>query len=136
MGTQQSPLAGAAILVADDHADSADLLQIVLASAGAHVRTAGSAREVLDLLALWQPHAFLLDITLPDMDGTELLSAIRALPGFETTPAIAVTGHAQEHDKERSADAGFALHVVKPFDRKALIEVIGQLLAGRIAPVN
>jgi two-component system chemotaxis response regulator CheY len=69
----------------------------------------------------------LLDITLPDMDGFELLVAVRALAGFEATPAIAVTGRSSERDKASVEAAGFARHFVKPFDVHELGQAIVQL---------
>ena len=126
--SHESPLAGAALVVADDHADSADLLEMVLARAGAQVRTARTGDEVLELIKTFRADAFLLDITLPDMDGYELLEAIRAVPGFATTPAVAVTGHAGERDDAKASGQGFAVHIVKPFDRLALVGVIAKLI--------
>ena len=127
--SDDSPLAGAALVVADDHADSADLLEMVLARAGAEVRTAGTGAEVLELIRTFRADAFLLDITLPDMDGYALLQAIRAVPGFATTPAVAVTGHASDrNDTKEGSLLGFASHIVKPFDRLALVGVVAKLI--------
>lgn len=122
-------LAGVAIVVADDHEDSAELLSLILESDGASVRTAGCAADVLQIVTTFRPDLFLLDITLPDMDGYALLGAIRSLPDFAATPAVAITGHAAERDRARSAEAGFAVHVTKPFDREALVHVLGTLAA-------
>jgi CheY-like chemotaxis protein len=121
-------LARKAVLVADDNADNAELLEVILGNEGADVRTAATAREVLDLLATsWRPDALLLDISLPDMDGYALLEAIRNKPLFHDVPAVAVTGRAYERDKQRAADAGFAIHVTKPFDGEALVHVVARL---------
>lgn len=127
MTSEESPLAGAALLVADDHVDSAELLEIVLARAGANVRTAATGAEVLELIKTFPADVFLLDITLPDMDGYELLAAIRAVPGFAKTPAVAVTGHAQERDEAKATVVGFSAHILKPFDRLALIKSVAEL---------
>ncbi|MDB4946919.1 MAG: two-component sensor histidine kinase [Labilithrix sp.] len=128
---RKSTLQGAAIVVADDHVDSADLLAMVLESAGADVRTGNTAAEVLDLATSFAADLVLLDITLPDMDGYELLAALRAIGAYAATPALAVTGHASERDRARSADAGFVVHVTKPFDNDALVLVLGELVASR-----
>lgn len=124
----QAPLAGARLLVADDHADGAELLQMMLEAAGATVRTAGSGREVLELVAAFEPDVFLLDITLPDMTGYELLDALRADPRYARTPAVAVTGHEAEQDRSKASSTGFAVHVLKPFDRTMLLETIARLM--------
>lgn len=128
-----SPLAGAAVLAADDHADSLDLLELILLRAGAHVRTAGTGKDVLELVGTFRPDVLLLDITLPDMDGYELLRQLRAMPGLASTPAVAVTGHAYESDKAAAESAGFAVHVTKPFDREALLHTIRRLAAAAIS---
>jgi CheY-like chemotaxis protein len=121
-------LASKAVLVADDNADNAELLEVILGNEGADVRTAATAREVLALLATsWKPDALLLDISLPDMDGYALLETIRNEPLLHDVPAVAVTGRAYERDKQRAADAGFALHVTKPFDGEALVHVVARL---------
>ena len=128
---RKATLAGVSLLVADDHEDSADLLAMVLESAGADVRTGNNAAEVIELVASFKPDLLLLDITLPDMDGYELLARLRTLPDLADTIAVAVTGHASERDRARSQEAGFAVHVTKPFDNEALVAVLGCLLAAR-----
>lgn len=127
MSSTESLLAGVAILVADDNEDGAELLQLMLERHGARVQIAGTGRKAVELLETFTPQVLLLDISLPDMDGFELLQAIRALAGFEHTPALAVTGRSAERDKEKAAKAGFAAHVVKPFDVAALVDAIGKL---------
>lgn len=128
---RKATLAGVSLVVADDHEDSADLLAMVLESAGADVRTGNNAAEVIELVATFKPDLLLLDITLPDMDGYELLARLRALPDLANTIAVAVTGHASERDRAKSQEAGFAVHVTKPFDNDALVAVLGCLLAAR-----
>lgn len=127
MSSTESTLAGVAILVADDNEDGAELLQLMLERHGARVQTAGTGRQALALLETFSPQALLLDISLPDMDGFELLGAIRAVAGFEHTPAVAVTGRSAERDKDQVLTAGFAAHVVKPFDAAALVDAIAKL---------
>jgi CheY-like chemotaxis protein len=127
MSSTESPLAGVAVLVADDNEDGAELLQLMLERQGARVQTATTGREALDVLQTFTPQVLLLDITLPDMDGFELLQAVHALPGFEHTPAVAVTGRSADRDKAKGAAAGFAVHVVKPFDAEALVHLVRTL---------
>jgi CheY-like chemotaxis protein len=123
-------LSGRLVLVADDNVDNAELLAVVLANAGAEVRTAATAREVLDLVGeAWTPDAILLDISLPDMTGYELLGAIRSTAPWQSIPAVAVTGHAYESDKDRATAAGFAAHIAKPFDGEAVVILIEKLVA-------
>jgi len=128
-------LTGMSILVADDHVDSLELLEYLLQEAGATVKSAGDAADVLGLLADWKPDVLLLDISLPDVDGYELLSSIRCKPGLGEVPAVAITGHAYEADRQRAEGAGFAVHVTKPYDPEALIHLVGKLGSNK-APEN
>ena len=134
MLSPSSPLAGVALLVTDDHADSADLLDIVLTRRGATVRSAYSAADALALLADFKPDAMLLDISMPDMDGYSLLLRIRAMPGLAHVPAIAVTGHASERDRLKATEAGFAVHTAKPVDGEAVVHLVMALLSSSEEP--
>lgn len=76
-----------------------------------------------------QPDIFILDIGLPDMEGTELARRLRDIPHLKNTVMIALTGYGQSSDKARSLRAGFDYHLVKPLDYerlKALLSEIGQ----------
>jgi len=71
----------------------------------------------------------LMDINLGiGMDGINTAKAIRKIPGYENTPVIALTGYAMESEKEKLLSEGFAFHLAKPFDKSALLEVIGNIL--------
>ena len=120
-------LEGVSLLVADDHVDSAELLQMLLEASGAEVRIVHTGADALELLKGWKPTVLLLDITLPDMDGYQLLEQIRRLGGLEQVPAVAITGHAAERDRAKSKKAGFAVHATKPIDTEALIHLVGEL---------
>jgi CheY-like chemotaxis protein len=131
------PLEGALVLLADDHRDTLELIEFVVRDAGASVKTATSAAEVLSLLTEFKPDALLLDIAMPDLDGYQLLEAIRAKHHeLRDTPAIAVTGRAFERDKRRAAEVGFVGHVVKPYDPEALIHLVRKLLDKSPPPEN
>jgi signal transduction histidine kinase/CheY-like chemotaxis protein len=119
-------LAGLSVLAVDDNSDSLEVLEAVLAEAGAHVRTATSGADALDH---WQRQAadvLVCDIAMPYMTGYELLTRIRELDRHSgrMTPAIAVTAHATDELVARSAQAGFQWHIAKPFDREQLLKAI------------
>ncbi len=118
-----------AILVVDDDRDSLEALEYLISQEGAIVKKAKNAREALDLLLTWTPDVLVLDIALPEVDGYELLTTIRGIERLREVPAVAVTALAFEHDKERSAEAGFAAHVSKPYEIEALVDLIGRLVA-------
>jgi CheY-like chemotaxis protein len=121
------PLAGISLLVADDHTDSAELLEVLLANKGAEVRTANTASAALEVLESFKPSVLLLDISLPDMDGYELLREIRSLEGLGEVAAVAVTGHTSEDDRAKAEEAGFAGHTTKPIDIEALVRLVSEL---------
>ena len=66
-------LAGISVLLVDDDADNSELLALYVEAQGASVRTAESAREALEVLSSWKPDVMLLDISMPEMDGYDLL---------------------------------------------------------------
>jgi CheY-like chemotaxis protein len=123
-GKRVGALNGKTILVVDDEADIVDLLELALTAAGGEVVRAMSAREALEILPACRPDVFLLDIAMPEMDGYQLLSAIRSDPALRRVPAVAVTGCAYDADKQRAFAEGFAVHVAKPFKPQVLIDLV------------
>jgi PAS domain S-box-containing protein len=112
----ESPLPGAGlkVLVVDDNRDAADTCAMLLEVSGHHVQTAYTGRRALELAEAFRPHALLLDIGLPDVDGYELAQRVRAMPWGRSVVLIAVTGWGQPEDRLRAARAGFDQHLVKP----------------------
>lgn len=122
-------LRGRRVLVVDDDADSRDLLARILAESGMHVRLASDAQSALQALQLERFDLLLSDISMPDMDGYELLRRVRAggLPAADL-PAVALTAFARAEDRSRALDAGFAVHVTKPLDPSSLLSAVAQVL--------
>ncbi len=126
------PLEGIRVLVVDDDRDALHLASVVLANAGATVRSALSAGEGLALLRRWRPDVLIFDIEMPGVDGDELIRQVRALPAEEggRTPAVALTAHGRVEDRMRTLAAGFSMHVPKPVDPGELTTIVASL-AGR-----
>jgi CheY-like chemotaxis protein len=124
-------LAGVSVLLVDDEPDNSELLGLYVESQGASVRIASSAREALELVSSWKPDIMLLDISMPEMDGYDLLKAIRRDPALRSTPAVAVTAHAFERDKRLAAQATFSAHVSKPYDCEALLYIVEKLTVAK-----
>lgn len=115
------------VLVVDDHEDAGMMLAEVLSISGftpLHVLDGPSA---LAQVEAFRPHAALIDIGLPDMDGYELARRLRALPTLAATRLIAVTGHGLDADRARSREAGFDHHLVKPVEIPALLAALADL---------
>ena len=116
------------VLVVDDNEDAADMLVDALASKGYRTRHAHDGPGAIRVCQEFKPHVALLDIGLPVMDGYELAERLRQLPGMERLRLYAVTGYAQESDRERSRAAGFDRHFVKPLDVDVLDGVLAEPL--------
>jgi len=114
-------------LVVDDVADVTEMLAVVLSHAGYQVVTAASAPAALKAARERRFDVIISDIGMPEMNGYQLAREVRQLPGYETTPMVAVTGYSMFDDKERSTKAGFNAHMTKPIDPRALLDLIEQL---------
>jgi len=94
-------------------------------------RSSELAREKMEeALAAFQslrPHIVLSDIGLPGHDGYELISQLRALPGGQSVPAVALTALARSEDRTRALRAGFQMHVPKPVETSELVAVVRNL---------
>lgn len=114
------------ILVVDDNADSAEMMRVILESAGHHVEVAADGLEALVVVEKYSPDIALLDIGLPVMDGYELGQRLHTTANAAKCRLIALTGYGQEHDRAQSKASGFEAHFVKPVDTKALLELIAR----------
>jgi CheY-like chemotaxis protein len=117
-------LDGWRVLVVDDEPDNVDVVRRILIKFGAQVQTAENGQQALDLL---QKEAFefvICDLTMPDIDGWELLRRVRAIPQLEKLPMIVLTAHAMAGDRERAKEAGFLEYMTKPID----VDVVGARL--------
>ncbi|RCW76296.1 hybrid sensor histidine kinase/response regulator [Pseudorhodoferax soli] len=125
-------LAGLCVLVVDDEADARELLQRMLADAGAQVLVVDSAEAVLQAIARERPQVLVSDIGMPLVDGYELLRRVRALGPAQggDLPAIALTAFARAEDRVRALKAGFRAHVAKPVEPAELVATIASA-AGR-----
>jgi CheY-like chemotaxis protein len=112
------------ILVVDDNLDGAESLAMLLKFSGHETHTAGDGYGALQAVSEFRPDVVLLDIGLPGMSGYDVCRALRQQPDGNDLMLIAVTGWGQDDDRQRSLDAGFDLHVVKPVDLKALLKMI------------
>jgi PAS domain S-box-containing protein len=118
-------LDGLHVLVVDDDADSIAVVSALLASCGAEVRTAGSAAAALEIAGHWRLDVLVSDIAMPGEDGCALLRAIRARGGaLGRVPAVALTAYAGTADRVRVLEAGFQVHLAKPFDPLELAAVV------------
>ena len=117
------------VLVVDDQFTVRELQRSILESAGYRVCTARNGREALQELTRNEIEAVLTDAEMPEMNGFELLTAIRSDPEHESLPVVMVTALASEDDRRRGAEAGADAYIVKEeYDQHALLDVIERLV--------
>jgi PAS domain S-box-containing protein len=125
------PSAQLRIAIVDDNEDAAATLSLFLQTFGHEVTVAHSAREALGRLPAFAPDVCLLDIGLPGMDGFELARALRSAPATGGAVLIAITGYAQERDRQEARGAGFDELFAKPVDLSALNTLLTQVAQHR-----
>jgi signal transduction histidine kinase/CheY-like chemotaxis protein len=112
------------VLVVDDNPDAAKSLAALLQSMGCESLVIDSGEHALRAARDWRPHVVLLDLGMPEVDGYEAARRLRAAK-LEPMPVIAaLTGWGQDIDKERTREAGFDLHLVKPVELDELQEAL------------
>jgi PAS domain S-box-containing protein len=119
----------ARLLLVEDNAAALALLSQALRRLGHEVHIAEDAVAALSQAAMFQADVALLDIGLPIMDGYELATRLRAIPGWQRVKLVALTGYGQRSDKQRAAAAGFDEHLVKPVSLDTLSGVLSRLAA-------
>jgi len=112
------------ILVVDDNKDSAGMISALLEIEGHDVSVAYSGPAAIDLALKQAPEFALVDIGMPGMDGYEFARRLRQVPGLGQTVLVALTGYGRQEDAQRSHEAGYDHHLVKPVDIEALKRVL------------
>ena len=117
------------VLVVEDQLLNREIVDALLNLVGIRPRMVCNGQEALDLLADAGPDAFdlvLMDIQMPVLDGLTATRNLRAQPGFEKLPIIAMTAHTMAHEREASASAGMNDHIGKPFDNDSFYRCIAK----------
>jgi len=112
------------VMVVDDNADAANSLAMLLEIDGHEAQAVYTAQQALDRVEALRPDVILLDIGLPEINGYEVARRIRSLKGLEQVRLVALTGYGQSEDKQRTRDAGFDDHLIKPVDFSSLQRVL------------
>ena len=118
-----SALRSRKILVVDDNVDAAEVLAEYLTALGHEVAVAYDGPSALLKQATFQPDIGVLDLGLPVMDGYELATRMRQ-QASALLRLVALTGYGQDKDRQRSRNAGFDAHLIKPVDLDALSQFI------------
>jgi CheY-like chemotaxis protein len=125
-------LDGIRVLVVDDESDSREVMAHALIDCGATVSVAENARRAMEILEESEMDVLLADIAMPEEDGYTLIHRIRSSPAgrIAAIPAAAVTAHARDDERRRALDAGFHLHLAKPFEPGQLTRTVQALARG------
>ena len=122
------------VALVEDNPDNRLLVRVILESLY-EVTEYENGFAALEGLPKEKPDLVLLDVSLPEMDGTEVLRRIRADANLRDLPVIALTAHAMAGDREKYLAAGFDEYVTKPIvDETLLLEAIKKLLNGGQPP--
>ncbi|MDB5897685.1 MAG: hypothetical protein JWP41_1287, partial [Ramlibacter sp.] len=114
------------VLLADDNRDAIDAMAELLRMDGHDVHTAHEGLAALEQALRLRPDVVVLDIGMPGLNGYEVARRIRAEPWGARSYLVAATGWGQENDRRKATDAGFDLHLTKPFDPAELAGVVAR----------
>ena len=117
------------ILIVDDSALVRKQLEGVLTTAGFQVTAQASALKALDFAEKANDLSLIItDVNMPDMNGIELVIALRAQPHLKETPIFVLTTESTEHIRQEGGAAGATAWLVKPFNEEALLAGIRLVL--------
>lgn len=125
-------LNGVHVMLVEDNVDARNIVRRVLEHCGAMVTVAETARAALRRLRTMstRPHVLVSDIALPGQDGYWLIRQVRALAQLASIPAIAITAHRNEYDREETLAVGFQEYFQKPLDLVAFSRSVSRLAGG------
>ena len=123
-------LTGKRVLLVEDNELNREIARDILEELGLEVEDAEDGAPAVELVRSHAPDyydAVLMDVQMPVMDGYEATRAIRALPGYDGLPIIAMTANAFAEDRKNALDAGMNAHLSKPIDSARLIETLAAM---------
>jgi two-component system CheB/CheR fusion protein len=124
----RGPRAGGAVtrvVVVEDNVDSAEMLCALLDLGGYRCDTASDGIAGLATIERVRPEVAFVDLGLPGIDGFEVARRVRAQPELAGVFLVALTGYGQATDRERTLEAGFDAHLVKPVDPDEVLRLLG-----------
>jgi len=129
-----SGIAGLIILIIDDQPDNIAIAKTMLSYVGAKVLTAQNGADGLKILAEHRVDLVLLDISMPQMDGWEVLKEIRKQFDKSVLPVIALTAHVHRDDRDQILQAGFDYFIAKPFRIGTFFEEVKRVIGRQFPP--
>lgn len=118
---------GKKILIADDHDDNRELLQVLLVGAGYDVNEARNGRECLTMARALKPDLIMVDLSMPGLDGWGVFEELKSDPQTGAIPVITVTANANL-ERKRALQTGFSAYVSKPFSSDELLQTVARVI--------
>ena len=116
------------ILVVDDEPSWLKSMAIMLRKAGYEVKEAKSAAEALSLLVKYRPDLIVSDLTMPDMNGFDLLDKIKKQPTISGTPVVFLSAIDDFYAKKVARELGAKACLPKPYDKNDMVAILKQYL--------
>lgn len=110
------------VIVVEDTFDDMQLVSAILKHHHVNIEVAHNGRECLELLAHIQPTMIITDLSMPEMDGWEMLASIRSNPATSQIPVIAVTAYDSVDVAHDAVVAGFDAYIAKPLSPRNLLD--------------
>lgn len=115
------------VLIVDDSASMRQMVHFSLEEADYEVEEAVDGKDGVDKLEGVNPDLIITDINMPNMNGIELIKAVRRTDNFKTTPIIVLTTESEQSKQEAGKRAGATAWLVKPFTPEQLVETVKEV---------
>jgi CheY-like chemotaxis protein len=116
------------ILVIEDEPDSIEVVREMFEYNGIQSWAAGTAEDALKMIPAVQPNVFVVDLTLPGMDGWTFLKTVRKNPATANIPAVAMTAFHSINLARQAIEAGFAAYFPKPLDSTSFVRELAKII--------
>jgi len=118
---------GLRLLIVDDNADAAESLGKLLGAHNYSTAVAHGGEAGIELASRFNPDVFILDLSMPGMDGYELARRLRAMPEFAQKHYLALTAHSDQWHMDGATSAKFDDYLVKPCKLPLLLKILAEL---------
>jgi len=118
---------GARLLIVDDNADAAESLGKLLGAHGFSTAVAHGGEAGIELAITFNPDVFILDLSMPGMDGYELARRLRAMPEYAHKHYVALTAHGDQSHMDGATNAKFDDYLVKPCKLALLLKILAEV---------
>src|SRR5437016_3179288 len=122
------------ILIAEDSADSREMMQVLLETRGYRVIAANDGMHAVEVALSSRPDLVLLDLELPKLDGLSVTRNLRVDPKFKDVPIIILSGHDPSRFRQDALDAGCDDYLLKPIDFDLLHELLDRMIGAARPP--